>query len=446
MKNTKIIYALLCCSLLAGCAEKDKITNTSIESSACSEKITSELTTETTSNAVTEPYTETDPLEEARLSALKMFRNGNKTTFSCKSDGNIVSVYLGDLKFAEIETGETIRNVSCSENSDYNFDGCPDIFIETNQYMGQFKAGEYWLCDPDTLRFSKCEELNVFYGHGVLLTPENNRLILEYDSSYENNSYAKCRLTYKWDGDKLISEKLEKEFNNIKSLDDANNKKYIDEFSFDHDGNTVLEERKIFDWDSEELIGTEKELYYIRVTAEAVEYMKGNKCIQQIPVKGIPDISAYRRLIRGKGQPFLYDNIVEYIDYDFDGNPDLNIISATDDLGYPSETLCYRYDPALGIYCPINEFNVPSNLSVSTNNEKQTVTVKTYERHDKTEYTYTTDYKWVNGTPERISRSEKVEYYDENGDLFSSVENDYRYDENGSEYKYIPFKMPVAID
>lgn len=101
------------------------------------------------------------------------------------------------------------------------------------------------------------------------------RLIMEYTERTSEFIVKDCALNYVWEGGRLVPHSLTKKYENADSIATAE-EMFTDTYEFEDGRYEVLKERRVFKNQSNELLRTEENVGYVRVTDSAVQYMKGD--------------------------------------------------------------------------------------------------------------------------------------------------------------------------
>lgn len=300
---------------------------------------------------------------------------------------NIEAEFIKDYNNKDNTDDKDLKSEIHLKFSDYNFDGCEDLFIQSI-YGDSDISGVYYIYIPEKGIFEKCEELNKI---GLPFSVKGNTL--ECSVSESDVEYKKT--AYKWDNDILIPVSYEIQYKN-----DEDNLIYIDTFSYDKNGNEnfLKREQLIFSEDgiSERKEVKVKSLYNFEVSENNVEVMLEDKIIQTLECDYTPD-----------------KNKIEFYDYDFDGHDDL-FVSMKNGAMYAPGTY-FRYNPDTQLYEKWDELNqVGHELAVDSENQNL-YWVDNYSDEYKFEKFV---YKWKY---QKIKLREHITGYEDKGGLWQET-------------------------
>lgn len=451
MRSKKQLLILLCCGLLTGCSSK------TMSSAVNEEKIspTTVPVTEVSTEPETEPEAESAALTDKEMALEQINKHHDtKGKISYKIKDTMVEVYYLNYKLFELDAGYRIEDTYSIIVNDYNFDGYDDLFVpdEPSDVYNICTLGDYWLCDPEKLDFVKSDEMAVYFGHGVKMNVDEEKLSVQYSehSPYIYSSYTgSLKISYVWRDGKFVPDIIEKTQNHY--ADDLDTKLgedecYKDYYAVDENGNVILKERRVFENGTDQLRRTEENVQYLRVTEESVDNMRGQNVVQHIPVK---DIEKNTAVIFDMPQdkscmPMMNNCLIELEDYNFDGYNDLRIITGVDEFGMEAQYRFYRYEPSSGMYVEWDELNsLSGNIYLNENDKKLSVNDTVMD--ENTVYFYETAYLWENGRLKPESRSQTVSIYNDDGSVFMTKVDYFKYDENGNEYKYYKTETPKIV-
>ena len=298
------------------------------------------------------------------------------------------------------------------KQDDYNFDGFSDIFIKTASVNREY-IGDYWLWDDNAGEFVFSQYMAIENGRGKEMTIDKKEQTLHLTRNSKTVYYG-------WEGDAFVPKRAEVESKGQRMT-----------YTFDDNYNTVLEKREKYDGIRHETVKELDTGDYLRVTDDAVEYMKGKSVIQSIPVSDIfPDTEPLKYSSLPAFKDELYGIKLVRMDLDFDGTRDLCVCLNPREQGEKPKYAYYLMNTKAGKLERMEELSEDGRLFTPDPFEKVLCHVETKFNEDHS--TTANYYKWEGDKAILYKREEgdsemtKVGRYDESMRV-------YRIDENGNE-------------